>query len=153
LTTIIGRLLLWDEIQNLEAEIGNTVSAGEYTRVALVVAYALVNPRKFAPHTSEFMTDGRQVYVRWDAERFADKANLTRFLEENAVMKEMEKLGNYFQLGSLGFQSDPCTLVDIHGRILMWHLPEIMDKLRLVCGFIPGVSLSTMPLRMTITMR
>lgn len=86
-------------------------------------------------HLHEDVTQGAPVYVKWDAERLADKANATRFPTEEAVTKDKKKLENYFSFQSLGFQRDPCTLVDIHGRILIWHLPEVLRKWRLVCFF------------------
>jgi hypothetical protein len=72
------------------------------------------------------------VYAEWDVERLAEKVKGYNALSEDAVKVLLEDLRKYFLLGTFGSQNEPCTVVDCHGRIVIWHLPDILWKPRLV---------------------
>ena len=61
-----------------------------------------------------------------------DKLSKMTVTSEEAFEKEMTRLAGYFKEQNLGERKDPCTLVDRHGRILIWHLPYILIRDRLV---------------------
>jgi hypothetical protein len=67
-----------------------------------------------------------------DVERFVDKLQSEEVKSEKTHEKEMDVLEKFFDLEPLGKKNHPCTLVDKHGRILIWHLPDILSKNRLV---------------------
>jgi hypothetical protein len=51
---------------------------------------------------------------------------------EEAFEEEMNRLAGFFKKQNLGERKYPCTIVEKHGRILVWHLPHILIKDRLV---------------------
>ena len=65
--------------------------------------------------------DQLSVPVDWDYDRFAES------------IKKRES-GKYFADHPLGFITKPATLVDKHGKILMWYLPDLLLPPRVVCS-------------------
>jgi hypothetical protein len=57
--------------------------------------------------------------VEWDFDRFI----------ESGTKKESKK---YFQSVNLGFITKPTTVVDVHGKILVWYLPGLLLPHRVV---------------------
>jgi hypothetical protein len=51
---------------------------------------------------------------------------------EEAFKEEMSRLAKYFEEQNLGEREDPCSIMDKHGRILVWHLPDILAHDRVV---------------------
>ena len=45
---------------------------------------------------------------------------------------EDARLAKYFKNPQFGYLSDPGTVLDQHGRIMLWHLPCIYSPLRMV---------------------
>lgn len=61
-----------------------------------------------------------------------DKLRTMKVTSEEVFEKEMSRLAGYFQEMNIGERKDPCTIVERHGRILVWHLPDILTRDRLV---------------------
>ena len=55
------------------------------------------------------------------------KVNPTGPLSESDI-----NLRNYFKQASFGDVIAPATVVDCHGRIIVWHLPGIISASRVV---------------------
>ncbi|KAG2738073.1 hypothetical protein P692DRAFT_20638160, partial [Suillus brevipes Sb2] len=70
------------------------------------------------------------VQTDWDVDRFADSAKASRNLSNST--QQRQKLAKYFAAPSFGHLTEPTTLVDKHGRILTWYLPEILTADRVV---------------------
>ena len=60
------------------------------------------------------------VSVNLDYDRFAESA------------KKREEPGKYYNEVHLGLITKPATLVDMHGRIIMWYLPGLLLPHRVV---------------------
>jgi hypothetical protein len=58
----------------------------------------------------------------WDADRFAEAAKDT-IEKEGETSASNARLPKYFEQVHLGTLNEPATIIDIHGRILVWHLP------------------------------
>jgi hypothetical protein len=111
----------------------NPPSPDEYKRVVLTVACAVTNPSKHALLVRNYLIVTSSIVVLpWDVERFVDKLRTMTVTSEEAFENEMTRLAGYFQKQNLGERKDPCTLVDRHGRILLWHMPNILTRDRLV---------------------
>ncbi|KAI6112734.1 hypothetical protein F5141DRAFT_1214028 [Pisolithus sp. B1] len=75
-----------------------SISSTETKLSALVIAHAILNP-----------------YVtKWDIDRFAEP-------RPHAADKT-----KYFQYPQWGHIPDPATVLDVHGRVMLWYLPGII---------------------------
>jgi hypothetical protein len=72
------------------------------------------------------------VQADWDIERLANKVKGYQPKTDEAVDASLDDLRKYFNLTEFGSQNEPCTVVDRHGRIIVWHLPDIIWQPRLV---------------------
>ncbi|KAI6105234.1 hypothetical protein EDD16DRAFT_1524338 [Pisolithus croceorrhizus] len=79
-------------------------SSMELQLSALVIAFAILNPL-------EDVTE-------WDIDRFAE------------LKRNVEDKTKYFPYPQWGFISDPATILDVHGRVVVWYLPGIMSPAR-----------------------
>jgi hypothetical protein len=68
-------------------------------------------------------------------ERFANKAHAGTYIEVERLELEVNRLKKYFQLPQIGFLDEPSTIIDKHGRILLWHLPDILSVERIVSSW------------------
>lgn len=71
------------------------------------------------------------VAVNWDVDRFASKVSAGIFAD-GRVHDELQRLRRYFQLPQLGYSDEPATITDMHGRILVWYLPDVLAIQRVV---------------------
>lgn len=73
-----------------------------------------------------------QVQVPWDVIRYSDR--LTARSTGRNVMKEEELSRRYPPLSAEPFPmvNAPCIIIDIHGVILGWYLPEVLSLSRQV---------------------
>lgn len=111
----------------------NPPSFDEYKRIVLTVACAVTNPSTHAVFVRNYpRVTSSIVVLPWDVERFVDKLRTMTVTSEEAFEKEMTRLSGYFKKQNLGERKDPCSLVDRHGRVLVWHLPHIFSRDRLV---------------------
>jgi hypothetical protein len=60
------------------------------------------------------------------------QANAGTYIEVERLEHEVDQLKKYFDLPQLSFLHEPSTIVDGHGRILVWHLPDILSVQRVV---------------------
>ncbi|KAI5989847.1 hypothetical protein EDC04DRAFT_2912098 [Pisolithus marmoratus] len=79
-----------------------SISITELKLSALVIAHAILNPYVTA----------------WDIDRFAEP------------MLNVADKTKYFQFPQWGHISKPATVLDVHGRVLVWYLPGIMPPQR-----------------------
>jgi hypothetical protein len=105
----------------------------EFLRVALTVAYAVVNSSTPFSLPTMYPSDPQLVaaQVQWDVEHI-------KFFKqgegvEERVKEELVRVGKYIQLPETERHCDePQTIVDVHGRILVWSLPGILSAKRVV---------------------
>ncbi|KAI6033373.1 hypothetical protein EDC04DRAFT_2897862 [Pisolithus marmoratus] len=79
-----------------------SISFTETKLSALVIAHAILNP---------YVTE-------WDIDRFAEP------------MPHAADKTKYFQYPQWGHISDPATVLDVHGRVMVWYLPGIIPPQR-----------------------
>ncbi|KAI6021332.1 hypothetical protein BKA83DRAFT_4126227 [Pisolithus microcarpus] len=82
---------------------------------ALVIAFTIINPW--------------QDVTEWDIDRFSKP------------MKNVTDKTKYFPYHQWGHISDPATVLDVHGRVLVWYLPGIMPPARVVILSLPPPSI------------
>lgn len=70
--------------------------------------------------------------VAFDIDRLADKVKSHR-VDQDPLNANLRK---FFHPTSLGDIDDTCTVVDIHGRVILWFLPDILFPFRVVSGLI-----------------
>lgn len=66
------------------------------------------------------LIDSLSVSVNWDYDRFAESGQQKR------------ESGNFFPPTNLGTVTKPATVVDIHGKIILWYLPSLLLPYRVV---------------------
>jgi hypothetical protein len=71
------------------------------------------------------------VHVDWDADRFAEKVKTT-VEKEGETSASNVALEKYFKSTALGTLRHPTVIMDRHGHILVWLLPDILSG-RQVC--------------------
>ncbi|KAG1730926.1 hypothetical protein EDD22DRAFT_852950 [Suillus occidentalis] len=89
------------------------VTEYEIDRAALTITHAVVNP----------------YYVDWDVDRYANAVKCSPVLA-NGALTQHDKIRKYFSKTVLGKISQPATIIDCNGKILMWHLPNILSPSR-----------------------
>jgi hypothetical protein len=62
-----------------------------------------------------------------DADRLADNVKNSVEREDGRVAQSNIKLPKYFCLPNLGLITEPTTILDRFGRVLVWYLPGIMS--------------------------
>lgn len=65
-------------------------------------------------------------YVDWDVDRYADKVKCSPVLA-NGAPTQGDNIHKYFSKTVLGKISEPATIVDCNGKILVWHFPNILS--------------------------
>ena len=137
--TCLSRLKIWNELEALKinTSLGKDMCLEEadFQRVALTVAYATVNPSKKWYLQLNLISNLFPVQVDWDIERYMDKIMTITMGRnyESRIKNELARLKNLFQMPDSSEHIDePATIVDKFGRILLWHLPDIISELRIV---------------------
>jgi hypothetical protein len=75
------------------------------------------------------------VQTNWDVERLADHVKNTRPQSENGSFIEAYRLAKYFENPQFGEFNEPATVLDRHGRIILWYLPLVFSRYRVVMLF------------------
>lgn len=63
---------------------------------------------------------------------FADRVKNTVVGEDGIESKADERLSVYFEQANFGDLEDPATILDQHGRVLVWGLQGVLHPNRLV---------------------
>jgi hypothetical protein len=71
--------------------------------------------------------------TNWDVTRLADRVKNSRRVDEDVSAEDMS-LAKYFENPELGEFTLPATVLDRHGRIMVWYLPYIFSPHRVVCA-------------------
>lgn len=89
-----------------------------------------IYPFLLAPQTELWLHTVLGV-AEWDVTRLFDrvKNRRPRIDADPAEDRDLEK---YFHNPKLGHLDEPCIVKDIHGRILLWYLPDIYAQHRVV---------------------
>ncbi|KAI6117023.1 hypothetical protein EDD16DRAFT_1520223 [Pisolithus croceorrhizus] len=87
-----------------------SISSTKTKLSALVIAHAILNPSEEVQSLSP-----EEDVMEWDIDRFA---------EPRPHSADKTK---YFQYPQWGHISDPATVLDVHGRVMLWYLPGIIS--------------------------
>jgi hypothetical protein len=134
-------LSIWAELSEVKAScdagrdtytIDQPVSKEEIERIVLTVAFAVMNSGELGLCSFNRSSLCFVVTVNWDVDRFTSKVNAGIFVDNERLDNELVWLRKYFELPRLGRSDEPATIVDLHGRILVWYLPDILSIQRVV---------------------
>ena len=140
---------LWSTLSDLKTKmdgsesvvgvgLGMPVTQEEIARVVLTVAFAITNSCSLlALILLRMVADCWTDKTTWDVERYADRVKNSRVRGDGALSAEDRKLSSYFGKLKFGEVDEPTTLIDQYSRILLWHLPDILCKARVVSDFVP----------------
>jgi hypothetical protein len=82
-----------------------------------------------------FISRGSIIYnvvqTEWDVTRFADKVKNTQVHEDQEAEADL-RLPIYFRQANFGKLTTPTTILDIHGKVMVWALPGVLHPRRLV---------------------
>lgn len=67
----------------------------------------------------------------WEVTRFADKVKNTHVDENKEALANL-RLPIYFRQAHFGKLTNPATIVDMHGKVMVWALPRVLHPRRLV---------------------
>ncbi|KIM71853.1 hypothetical protein PILCRDRAFT_16668 [Piloderma croceum F 1598] len=95
---------------------GKVTTPEELHCVALTVALAISNPYK----------------ADWDVTRLADRVKNTHPRANGETSIEDAILEKYFKNPQFGDIDIPATMLDQHGRIMVWYLPRIFSVYRMI---------------------
>jgi hypothetical protein len=70
-------------------------------------------------------------YTQWDVSRFSDRVKNKRPRADAEPAEDLD-LAKYFVNPKLGHFEMPCTILDLHGCIMLWYLPGIYPLHRVV---------------------
>ena len=84
-----------------------------------IVCSAYLNPGEFQELSiMRFRIDLIEVYIPWDVKKFY----------KNGVKGRGDDKFDPFPNPKFGFYSDPLTVVDVKGRIVLWYLPGLLSE-------------------------
>ena len=94
------------------------ISSNEVRLAALVIAHAILNPCR-SNISSSFLSKVISTDItEWDADRY--------------IEKEHKNQADYFPPANFGYIDAPASILDLHGKVLIWYLPNIMTHTRVV---------------------
>ena len=70
--------------------------------------------------------------VSFDTEHFANHIKNMRVNSPQQVADQLAHLSLFYTQENDGVHGEPMVVVDCHGRILLWYLPEVLSRVRLV---------------------
>lgn len=76
------------------------------------------------------------VTATFDIDRLAEKVKNTRAVDGDPDNMSHDHLAKFFLITALGPIDCPCTVVDEHGRVIVWYLPDIIAPFRVVSEII-----------------
>jgi len=72
------------------------------------------------------------VRVSFDVERYSEHIRNSWVKHHDQVAKELEYLSKFYMPENGEVHKEPMVVVDCHGQILLWYLPEVLSTARLV---------------------
>ena len=72
------------------------------------------------------------VRVSLDVEHYLEHIKNSQVKHNHEVSKELERLSKFYIPENGGAHKEPMVVVDCHGQILLWYLPEVLSTAILV---------------------
>jgi hypothetical protein len=110
----------------------------EIALVVNTVAYAILNPSKCLIHLCHYYSSCFSGRTAWDVERLADHVKNSVVHENGMESQADSSTPEYFEQADFGDITDPTTILDMHGRVIVWALPGVMHPNRLVSQALHG---------------
>jgi len=106
----------------------------EIKRIVLTVASAVLNPgmSSFFSLMPISLWFHWSVRVSFDVDRYSEHIRNSQVKHDDQVTKELERLSKFYKPENGGLHKEPMAVVDCHGWILLWYLPEVLSTARLV---------------------
>jgi len=106
----------------------------EMKRIVLTVASAVLNPgmSSFFRLMPISLLSNWSVRVSFDIEYYSEHIKNSRVKHNDQVAKELGRLSKFYKPEKGGVHQEPMVVMDFHGRILLWYLPEVLSPARLV---------------------
>jgi len=106
----------------------------EIKRIVLTVASAVLNPgmSSFFSLIPISLWFHWSVRVSFDVDCYSEHIRNSRVKHDDQVTKELEHLSKFYKPENGGRHKEPMAVVDCHGQILLWYLPEVLSTARLV---------------------
>jgi hypothetical protein len=104
----------------------------EMELVVNTVMYAILNPSKYPKALLGFVLMQLPGCTNWDVTRFADRVKNSKVTSDGSVSEADGTLPEYFEQATFGDLTEPATILDMHGRVMVWALPGVMHPNRLV---------------------
>src|SRR5882672_9786093 len=106
----------------------------ELKRIVLTVASAVLNTgmSSFFRLTPISLSSNWSVMVPFDIERYSEHIKNPRLKHNDQVSKELGCLSKFYKHEKGAVHQEPMVVMDCHGRILLWYLPEVLSTARLV---------------------
>lgn len=70
--------------------------------------------------------------VSFDVERYSEHIKNSKVKSHDQMAKELERLSKFYEQENGRVHQEPMVVVDCHGRILLWYLPEVLSTERQV---------------------
>lgn len=71
-------------------------------------------------------------HVPWDVTSRATRVKRTRVRDDGLIAESDTALDKFFESCKFGLIDKPAVILDIHGVILAWYLPDIISQSRIV---------------------
>src|SRR5580704_7253237 len=126
--------------EHLQTRLRSLQPGNHSDRITITIAAAILNPSTLFHWYHLTVLTKLPVRLEFDVERLADYIKNTVQKEGAKTSKSNLDLPKYFKMPNLGEVVDPATVIDRHGRILLWYLPDIIIE-RLVIVMIDSVSM------------
>jgi uncharacterized membrane protein len=117
----------------LHDQLNALAPANTKARIVIIVALAILNPGQWYIFSLKcFPLTLFRVYPDFNTNRLTERVKNSVELEDGKVSQSNIQLCRFVKLPDLRLIMDPTTILDQHGRVLVWHLPDILIG-RLVC--------------------
>jgi len=64
--------------------------------------------------------------LSFDVEHYSEHIRNSQVKHHDQVAKELERLSKFYTPENGGAHKEPMVVVDCHGWILLWYLPEVL---------------------------
>jgi hypothetical protein len=85
----------------------------------------------FMAHIPTHLMVYNVVQTKWDVTRFADKVKNTKVDPVKEALEDLA-LPMYFPQAEFGKLTNPATILDLHGKVMVWALPGVLHPKRIV---------------------
>src|SRR5882672_2884676 len=106
----------------------------EIKRIFQTVASAVLNPgmSSFFRLMPISLQSHWSVRVSFDVDQYSEHIRNSQVKHNDQVTKELECLNKFYMPENGREHKEPMVVVDCHGQILLWYLPEALSTERLV---------------------